>query len=576
MKPCLLIPIYDHGREIPGVLEALAVHGLPCLVIDDGSAAPTRNALETLAAKHPWVEVHRRERNGGRGAALKTGYRLAQRRGFSHAIQLDADGQHDPADVPRFLAAAAKDPEALLLGAPVFDASIPKSRLYGRQLSRGMVWGLTGSFQVEDPLCGFRGIPLAATVALLDATPTGDHMEFDPEFVIAHVWRGTVVRNLPTRVVYDPMGLSHFDMLRDNARLSWVYTRAAFALPLRVARRRRGPDRLPVSPEFRGSPPAAPEPGGPATGGRWAQIDEVGTAQSLRIVFGMARYVPRPVALALVSVIAAYYTLTNSEARRSSRAYLERMWALPEGRAALGRAPSLSTVFRHIREFAVALYDRMTVWGGVLEDLNADHDGSEEVFEMERAGQGALVLGSHLGSADMLWSISRRHDLRVNVVAFFGNAQRINAFLESLDPEMHVRVIEIDPDSVRAAFEIRACLARGEFVVILADRVPPKRAARVAETTFLGAPARFPLSPFRLAGALGCPTYFALCVRTGDARYKTVLRHIGDGRPVPRQDREKRARELLERYTGHLEAWCLRFPLQWFNFFDFWELDENP
>jgi len=242
VKPCLLIPIYDHGREIPAVLDALAVHDLPCLVIDDGSAVPTRDTLNALAAKHPWVEVHRREKNGGRGAALKTGYRLAHRRGFSHAIQLDADGQHDPADVSRFVETVAKYPEALVLGAPVFDASVPKGRLYGRQLSRAMVWGLTASFQVGDPLCGFRGIPLAETVALLDTTPTGDHMEFDPELVLALVWRGAAVHNIPTRVVYDAFGLSHFDMLRDNARLSWVYTRAVFSLPLRLAERlgRRG------------------------------------------------------------------------------------------------------------------------------------------------------------------------------------------------------------------------------------------------------------------------------------------------------------------------------------------------
>ena len=242
MKPCLLIPIYNHGGEIPAVIDALAVHRLPCLVIDDGSGPSTREALDRLAEKHAWVEVHRRDQNGGRGAALKTGYRLAHRCGFTHAIQLDADGQHDPADVPRFVSAMTEAPHTLVLGAPVFDASVPRGRLYGRQLSRALVWGLTGSFQVEDPLCGFRGIPLTETLALLDAASTGDHMEFDPELVVGLVWRGTPVRNIPTRVIYDAFGLSHFDMFRDNARLSWVYTRAVLSLPFRLIARvgRRG------------------------------------------------------------------------------------------------------------------------------------------------------------------------------------------------------------------------------------------------------------------------------------------------------------------------------------------------
>jgi hypothetical protein len=119
-----------------------------------------------------------------------------------------------------------REPRALVLGAPRFDATAPRSRLYGRQLSRLMVWLATLSFDVEDPLCGFRGIPLAETLAVLAAAPTGDHMEFDPELVILLHRAGVPVRNVPTRVVYRRGGLSHFDAVRDNARLSSVYARS--------------------------------------------------------------------------------------------------------------------------------------------------------------------------------------------------------------------------------------------------------------------------------------------------------------------------------------------------------------
>ena len=244
MKPCLLIPIYDHKDGIGRVLASLEDSGLHCFVIDDGSNAETREVLAALEARHPWVEVFHRERNGGRGAALKTGYRLAWRQGYSHAIQLDADGQHDAADVKRFLAEIERNPEALVLGTPIFDDSVPKSRLYGRQLSRGMVWFTTLSFDISDPLCGFRGIPLAETVALIDSVATGDYMEFDPELVIRLHWRGLAIATVPTRVVYQPGGLSHFQMIGDNARMAWVYTRAVagmgIRLPLLLARRLAG------------------------------------------------------------------------------------------------------------------------------------------------------------------------------------------------------------------------------------------------------------------------------------------------------------------------------------------------
>jgi len=239
VNPCLLIPIYEHRDSIGDVLKSLERHGLPCLVVDDGSGPETRAVLRGLAAHHPWVRVHTRPRNGGRGAALKTGYRLAAGLGYTHVVQLDADAQHDAADVPRFVAVLRDAPEALVLGVPLFDGSAPRIRLYGRQLSRALVWITTLSFDVADPLCGFRGIPLASTLAWLDEAASGDHMEFDPELVIALRRRGVPIRSVPTRVVYNPGGLSHFDALRDNRRLARVYARALFTTPATLMRRLR-------------------------------------------------------------------------------------------------------------------------------------------------------------------------------------------------------------------------------------------------------------------------------------------------------------------------------------------------
>jgi len=236
LKPCLLIPIYDHKDQIRGVLDDLAAFGLACIVVDDGSGIETRRVLEVAEKDYRWLEVYHRDVNGGRGAALTSGYRLAAKRGFSHAIQLDADGQHDAKDVPRFVEAIAANPDALVLGDPIFDETVPKSRLYGRQLSRFMVWLTTLSLDVSDPLCGFRGIPLAPTLDLFERVELGSHMEFDPQLVIQLCWSGVPVVNLPTRVVYGREGLSHFDFVRDNLRLIGVYARAIAGMLLRSPR----------------------------------------------------------------------------------------------------------------------------------------------------------------------------------------------------------------------------------------------------------------------------------------------------------------------------------------------------
>lgn len=236
MKPCIAIPIFDHGEAIEGVVRRLVPFRLPCLIVDDGSGPSTRRALERIAAEHPWVRVERHVTNRGRGAALRTAYHLAARGGMSHVVQLDADGQHDPRDVPRFLSAAEERPDALVLGVPVFDASAPWPRLYGRKLSQWIVWLETLSLQVRDPLCGFRCLPLGPTLRVLDGARTGDRMDFDPELVVRLVRAGIPVVNLPTRVTYPEDGLSHFRMLEDNLRIAWAYTRLATDLLRRPTR----------------------------------------------------------------------------------------------------------------------------------------------------------------------------------------------------------------------------------------------------------------------------------------------------------------------------------------------------
>jgi predicted LPLAT superfamily acyltransferase len=268
--------------------------------------------------------------------------------------------------------------------------------------------------------------------------------------------------------------------------------------------------------------------------------------------------------------IAIYFQLFHRAVGRGSRQYLERVWSSCVGRASLRREPGPMLVLRHIHSFAVSLYDRLVVWGGALDSYHVDHDGSEKIFELADQGRGALLLGAHLGSFEMLWFLSREYDLAVNVVVYHQNAQRINRFFDSISPGVHVRAIGLDPTSVRAAFEIKACIDRGEFVVILADRVGPGPGGRAADAMFLGKTATFPLGPFLLAGALGCPVLMALCVRTAMGRYQTVLRPLRDAGRIHRSERDKCATELMGQYVSVLETYCERYPLEWFNYFEFW------
>ncbi len=238
-RVCGLVPTYDNPRTVRAVVEPLATHVERVIVVDDGSGPAGRAAAESLA-RDGLAEVIRRPTNGGKGAAVKTGLRRAKELGFTHALQVDADGQHDVGDAPRFIAAARESPGALIAGQPVFDETAPRSRLHARKITRFWADLETGGRVIADPLCGYRVYPVEATLAL---RVYGDAMDFDPEVAVRLAWSGAPVVNLPTRVRYVSRadgGVSHFRLGRDNALISLMHSRLCIEAMTRWAKGRLG------------------------------------------------------------------------------------------------------------------------------------------------------------------------------------------------------------------------------------------------------------------------------------------------------------------------------------------------
>jgi glycosyltransferase involved in cell wall biosynthesis len=229
-----VIPTYDNPRTIRSVVERLRPFLPNIIVVDDGSAAEGRAAVEALARDGLAITT-RHEVNGGKGAGVKTGLALAAKHGFTHALQVDADGQHNLEDVPKMIEAARASPTAVILGCPIFDSTVPKGRLAGRQITIFFTHLETGGRRIVDPMCGFRVYPLASAVGV--SQRCGDRMDFDIEVAVRLVWSGVLVVNVPTKVRYVPAaegGISHFRMFRDNAAISWVHTRLVTGAILRL------------------------------------------------------------------------------------------------------------------------------------------------------------------------------------------------------------------------------------------------------------------------------------------------------------------------------------------------------
>lgn len=236
---CAVVPTYDNPRTVRGVVERLRAHLDQVIVVDDGSGPDGRAACAALAADGLAI-VHHRAQNGGKGRAVKTGFAEAAARGFTHAFQVDADGQHDLACLPDFLAAARAQPTALVLGYPVYDATAPRTRTTARKVTKFWVDVETGKGTITDALIGCRVYPVAAALA---SGTRGDRMDFDVEIAVRLARAGVPVVNLPVRVRYlsaDEGGISHFRPVRDIVALSWMHSRICTGISVRWVLRRLG------------------------------------------------------------------------------------------------------------------------------------------------------------------------------------------------------------------------------------------------------------------------------------------------------------------------------------------------
>ncbi len=232
----VLIPSYNSGPLLLETVRGALAHWEPVWVVVDASTDGSEAALAELARTHPGLRVLVRRRNGGKGAAVLTGAQAALADGFSHALVMDADGQHPADRIGAFMAASQDDPAALVLGRPIFGPEAPQIRLQGRKLSIGMAHLQTLGGGIDDPLFGFRVYPLAPLLHEMMQGRGGRRYDFDPELAVRLFWAGVPTLNLPAACRYRPAsegGVSHFHYVRDNVRMVWLHLRLVTALLVR-------------------------------------------------------------------------------------------------------------------------------------------------------------------------------------------------------------------------------------------------------------------------------------------------------------------------------------------------------
>ncbi len=235
-KPCVVIPFYNHKNTIEKTVADLLALNLFCIIIDDGSDQQTQDILKTLVDSQPSCCSHRLETNQGKGAAVIKGLAVANEMGFTHALQVDADGQHNLNDIPAFFSKAKSNTDALICGQPVFDGSIPKVRKFSRGITHFWVGVETLTFHPIDSMCGFRVYPVASINVIINHYNVGKRMDFDTDILVKSIWSGVPIKLLSTNVIYPEDGVSHFHYWQDNLLMIKMHIKLVFGMIFRLPR----------------------------------------------------------------------------------------------------------------------------------------------------------------------------------------------------------------------------------------------------------------------------------------------------------------------------------------------------
>jgi glycosyltransferase involved in cell wall biosynthesis len=243
----VLIPSYNPGRKVLATVRAARAQWTPVWVVVDGSTDGSADWLTEEAASDPGLRVLVLPENQGKGSAVLHGITVAAQQGFTHALTMDSDGQHPETLISDFMAASQAEPEAMVLGKPVFGPEAPLVRVLGRKLSNGWANLETLGFGIGDSLYGFRVYPIAPLMRVMHGTRFMRRFDFDPEAVVRLSWAGVRPININAPVRYftpEEGGVSHFNYLRDNLLLSGMHTRLftgfVLRLPLLLWRRLTG------------------------------------------------------------------------------------------------------------------------------------------------------------------------------------------------------------------------------------------------------------------------------------------------------------------------------------------------
>lgn len=296
----------------------------------------------------------------------------------------------------------------------------------------------------------------------------------------------------------------------------------------------------------------------------WTDRPEGGGHFAIWLIRNIALYGGRPIGRLFLYPITLYFFLRRRPEREASRAFLGRM---------LGRPAGVLDVMRHIHRFAGVILDRVFLLArDDVRQFQLQIHGLDTLLDTYHQGRGMLLLGSHLGSFEILRVLAReKPEVKLRVVLDKSQTPAITELLHALNPAIGESVIDASEGGTAIVLGIRDAVQQGAVVALLGDRARPQEPTR--HVPFVGESAPFPVAPYLIASVLDTPVLLCFGLYRGGNRYELHFEHFAERIEIPRSERNARLDEWLARYAARLEHHARLDPYNWFNFYDFWQSD---
>lgn len=303
----------------------------------------------------------------------------------------------------------------------------------------------------------------------------------------------------------------------------------------------------------------------------WSKIQERGTYLGIQTLLFVYRLFGRRVLSVFLYPVVVYLYFTGGASKQASKEYWQRLFAFKKSSKTFSHRIGIA----HFYSFAQSAFDKIDAWMGRISSEQIIYNQEHPLAELQKKQQGAVFIGSHLGNLEVCRALGHgRYQTRINVLVFTHHAVEFNKMMKKINADSNVDLIQATHVGADLAILLKERIDNGEILVIAGDRTSVTSLGRVIYSSFLGEPAAFSQGAFILASILDCPVYFLFCLKEKN-NYRVIFEHVAETLKFSRKNRQASLTAVVDQYAKRLEHYCLAYPLQWFNFFNFWQNDQN-